>query len=636
MNAHGDQEDYYGLLQSLPFAVFVLNGADGMKMMNRAAEALLRDLNPGVSLSREALGVEPYSPEEQKHGKLIFPWSNQQILNFRMSPDNNHDHEIRFKSQRFEATFSKIDSMACDDVVIAVKEEFRAAGGYDNGLFSENVWQDTFDALPDLITILDTDHRILKANKAFAEKFGLSVAEIEGQFCYRLVHKLDCPPSFCPHVRLMADHLECSTEVSGSDLGGIYKISCSPIYASDGALHGSVHVARDLTGLKKAEQALVNNERLNAVAELATGVAHNFNNLLQIILGNAGIALAGLETGDYREVASCLEEILNGSHYGAETVKKLQSFVRLRNDTKDSQAQVFDLSNTIRQAIEISRVWWKAAAEKKGASIQLCHNLQSGCNIKGHEYELFDVVLNLIKNAVEALPQGGNIEIGSKAESGSVGFFIKDDGVGISPEHQQRILEPFFTTKGFQNTGMGLSSSYGIVTAHQGRMSIESKEGEGSVFRITLPLASSEPGIRAEMDQRERHSALRILIVDDMTPIVNMLAQGFGKCGHKVKTAGSGKEALEIISQIELDAIVCDLGMPEMNGWEVGRRVKLFYEDYGIPRPTFVILTGWGGQLGDEVQLPDCGVDAILEKPVEAEEILATIHGLRNRRSAAV
>ncbi len=638
METHESQDDFcFTLLQSLPFAVFVLNGSNGIKMTNRSAQELIRDLNPDVSSTDTSSGSGTLAPADQQHGKLLLPWSNQHLLNFRTSSDIEHEYETRFDgdyaNRLFESTFSKIDSMSCGDVVITVRDVSQSRGHETAELSWNKLWRDTFDAVPDLITILDTDHRILMANKAMAQKLGLSVGEIEGRFCYRLVHKSDSPPGFCPHVRLMAQGVESSTEVSGSDLGGIYNVTCSPIYGTDGRLYGSAHVARELTELKKAEEALVHNERLNAVAELATGVAHNFNNLLQIILGNAALALAGLETGDYGEVQSCVEEILNGSHYGAETVKKLQSFVRLRNDTEVAQTHVFDLSNTIRQAIEISRVWWKATAEKKGASIALIHNLQPDCNIKGHEYELFEVVLNLIKNTVEALPAGGNIQIESKMENGLVEFFVKDNGVGISEEHRQRILEPFFTTKGFQNTGMGLSSSYGIISAHKGRMSVDSKEGEGSIFRITLPLATSEPGLRTERDLHDGDSALRILVVDDMIPIVNMLGQGFRKCGHRVKTAGSGEEALQIIAQIDVDAIVCDLGMPQMNGWEVGRQVKLFYENYDLPKPIFVILTGWGGQLSDEAQLRESGVDAILEKPAEAGEILTTIYGVRNRLS---
>jgi PAS domain S-box-containing protein len=383
-------------------------------------------------------------------------------------------------------------------------------------------------------------------------------------------------------------------------------------------------IIKDITERQQAQQFLVHTERLKAVADLASGVAHNFNNLLQIVIGGTHVALTNLELGNFSEMKSTLEEVLESSRFGADTVKRLQEFARAGNEAPFRKGTIFDLSQTVEQALEMSRPWWKTEPEKEGVTISLNRNLRKGCLVEGKENELFEVVVNLIKNAAEALPQGGEIRVRTAVEKEGVILQVQDDGLGVPAQTVGRIFEPFFTTKGFRGTGMGLASSYGIVRRHGGEILVESREGGGSRFTVRLPLV--------EKPQEETFGRpngllrqIRILVVDDQPPVVNVLKDGLEIFGQTVLTAYSGQEAIDMLKTGSVDLIICDLGMPGMNGWEVGKKVKQMFRENGVPKPLFIMLTGWSHQADQSEKVSESGVDAVLEKPVDMPSLFKAI-----------
>ncbi len=389
-------------------------------------------------------------------------------------------------------------------------------------------------------------------------------------------------------------------------------------------------IIKDITERQQAQQFLVNTERLKAVADLAAGVAHNFNNLLQIVISGTHVALTNLERGHLSEMKSTLEEVLESSRFGADTVKRLQEFARAGNETPFQKGTIFDLSQTVEQALEMSKPWWKTGPEKEGATISLNRNLQKGCLVEGKENELFEVVVNLIKNAAEALPRGGEIKVRTAVEKEGVILQVQDDGLGVPAQTVGRIFEPFFTTKGVQGTGMGLASSYGIVRRHGGEIFVESREGGGSTFTVRLPLMEKpqeETFGRPDGPLRQ----IRILVVDDQPPVVNMLKDGLELFGQTVLTAYSGQEAIDLLKTESVDLIICDLGMPGMNGWEVGKKVAQMCLENGVPKPLFMMLTGWSRQADQSEKVSESGVDAVLEKPVDVSSLFKAIGELMDK-----
>jgi PAS domain S-box-containing protein len=397
-----------------------------------------------------------------------------------------------------------------------------------------------------------------------------------------------------------------------------------PILDEEGTCVGGTGITEDTTDLNKAKDLQIQAERLKGVADLASGVAHNFNNLLQIIMGGAQLASVNLQLGDISKVNRHLEQILESSRFGAETVKRLQSFANLQSDPVPSGIDMFDLSDLVRQAVEMTKPWWKTTPEREGITVKLNLDLTKGCLIQGKQSELFEVVVNLIKNAAEALPRGGDINVKTSISGRTVGFRVDDSGVGIPPENLTKVFDPFWTTKGPNGTGMGLAVSYGIVTRHGGTISADSVEGQGSTFTVSLPVAKGFSQ-RSEPASSDFDMELRILAIDDMQLLLSMLKEGLTEFGQTVLTALSGQEGLELFKRHEVDLVICDLGMPELNGWQVGKAIKNLCREKGVPKTPFILLTGWSGQFDEEQKMIESGVDAIVEKPVDISKLVGVI-----------
>ncbi|MGB9617248.1 MAG: ATP-binding protein, partial [Desulfomonilaceae bacterium] len=392
-------------------------------------------------------------------------------------------------------------------------------------------------------------------------------------------------------------------------------------------------ICRDVTEKKYTEELLLRSERLKAVGELASGVAHNFNNLLQIVMGGAQLAKANLQAGNLKAAAERLDQLFHSARLGSETVRRLQTFARLKSDFA-REGHVFDLSETVRSAVEMSNVWWKSGPEKNGIHIELDESLEDGCTVFGRENELFEVVVNLVKNAVEAMPEGGKISVATRSSENEVCLIIQDTGVGIPPQHLKRIFEPFFTTGGLQRTGMGLASTYGIISEHCGEITVQSQVGKGTTFTIRLPRTVEAQTAAQAIDPDPQLRNLTFLIVDDMEYVVNLLAEGLAPFSRKVFGAYSGEQALKLFRESPTDIVLCDLGMPRMSGWEVGKRIREYCEEQGLKKPFFVVLTGWGGQDEEAQKIADSGVDAVIEKPVDINKLVQLIYEYMGKAKA--
>ncbi|MCX5874252.1 MAG: AAA family ATPase [Deltaproteobacteria bacterium] len=390
----------------------------------------------------------------------------------------------------------------------------------------------------------------------------------------------------------------------------------------------------DITELKRAADLNIRSERLKAIGELASGVAHNFNNVLQVIMAGVEMALMDLESGNTSRIKNYLEQVRDSSRFGSETVKRLQSFAKIRAEGAFSDSKQFDLSQLITQVSEISRPWWKTNLERDGIRIDMKLDLRDGCFVLGKESELFEVLVNLIKNAAEAMPSGGDLRIRTSIIGDDVVLEIQDTGVGIASENMKRLFEPFWSTKGVSGTGLGLAVSHGILSSHGGTISVMSTVGEGTTFTIKLPLdqactegPSSCPSTILDLN-------LKILVIDDTAPLVTLLHDLLTGHNQTVLTAESGKQALDLFRENEVDLVICDLGMPEMSGWEVGRMVKTICQEKQISKTPFLLLTGWGGQsLGDD-NIAESGVDGILEKPVDVPKLFEMIRKVVSCRFA--
>ena len=247
--------------------------------------------------------------------------------------------------------------------------------------------------------------------------------------------------------------------------------------------------------------------------------------------------------------------------------------------------KVFDLSSTVEQTVDILRPYWKTNPEKRGRKIFLHRNLSADCLVRGKEDEMVEVVINLIKNAVEALPAGGEIKISTHVDDESVCLKVQDNGVGIAEANLERIFEPFWSTKGVNGIGMGLASSYGIIKRHKGEIFAESSLNGGTVFTVRLPIEKKSSESRQSSAVHGDTIARRVLIIDDSEDSVWVLRNGLIRAGQEVLQALSGREGIGIFENEHVDAVICDLGMPEMNGFEVSKILKEICLERGVSKP---------------------------------------------------
>ncbi len=381
----------------------------------------------------------------------------------------------------------------------------------------------------------------------------------------------------------------------------------------------------EISHRRKAEEELRKTERTRAIAEMAGGVAHNFNNLLQLVMHGAQMACRHIQSGDLEAARSKIRRIIDTSQLGSETVRRLQDFAGVRTLSQSKTDEVLDLSQIVARAVELSRPWWKDNPQREGIDIRIHQDLGSDCQVKGREHDLFGLVINLIKNAAEALPNGGQIRVSTLRDSSHVFLRISDNGVGIAPEHIEKVFEPFWTTKGYHGLGMGLASSVGIVSDHNGEISLESAPDKGTTVTVRLPCSREKPAGKAKALSGGPGKPLRLLIIDDEQALIELLKEGLTQFGHHVLTAASGQEALAMFQPDEFDAVISDLGMPGMNGWQVAEQIKAICKSSGVPKTPFILLTGWGGLLDQENKIADCGIDKVVEKPVMLEPLLETI-----------
>ncbi len=501
-------------------------------------------------------------------------------------------------------------------------------------------WERTFDAVPDLISIIDINHKIVRANHAMAEKLGVTPAQAVGMTCYESVHGTSAAPAFCPHARLIADGKLHTEEVEEARLGGTYLVTCSPLHDQSGKLLGSVHVARNITALKHAttqeqdsnrklvetlnelretQNQLVQRENLRMMGQMAAGIAHDFNNALSPIIGFTELLIKHPEKlTDHDAVRQRLQVIHNCATDAARVVRQMRDFSRQNSATETFQP--VDLPKLVRQTIELTQPRWQDQAQSAGVNIEIKTELLPVTPVPGDEFAIREMLTNLVFNAVDALPHDGFITIGTAMDGQFIRLWVKDTGVGMTEEVRQCCMQPFFTTKGDGGSGLGLAMVHSIVRRHRGTVEIESELGAGTTVIVRLPL--EQQATKAPTSQL-RTAALKqprlLLIVDDKPMLRTVVESWLTLDGHTVETAADGVEALARLQVGKFDLVITDKAMPKMNGEQLATAIHEKYP--GLP---VVMLTGFGDIIKASGIAPAHVVE-VLSKPVTQEALRAVL-----------
>jgi signal transduction histidine kinase len=372
--------------------------------------------------------------------------------------------------------------------------------------------------------------------------------------------------------------------------------------------HRTIELERALTELQRTQQQVIQQERLAALGAMAAGIAHDFNNALSIIMGFGEILLRDAEHGLTKESATPpITSILNAAEDGAKIVHRLDAFYR-PDECREEHWPV-DLNELVEQAVLLTRPRWKTEAIADGRTIQVTTEPGEIPCVAGDAAELREALTNLIFNAVDALPQGGKITVGTHREGDNVILKVRDTGTGMRKEVRQRCLEPFFTTKGQRGTGLGLSMVFGIVQRHGGTIDVESEFGRGTTFTLSLPAAGTASATSLD-GLPSTSTSLHVLVVDD-EPILGQLVRGYLQDDlHTVETALSGSDALEKCRASHFDLVITDHVMTGMTGEELAIAIKEMN-----PQVPVILLTGYAddstrGEQGAKA------IDLVLGKPV--------------------
>lgn len=376
--------------------------------------------------------------------------------------------------------------------------------------------------------------------------------------------------------------------------------------------------------LSRAHGQLVRGETLRAVGELAAGAAHHLNNLLAVVLGRIQIALRRFPATD---LARDLVPAEQATRDGAEVVKRLARFSR---GNPEPTIVPVDLNELVADVVELTRPRWQNELEARGVRIEAALELGTIPMVAADPPSIREVLVNLILNAVDAMPGGGRIVLRTWAANGSVHCAISDTGIGMSSEVRRRVFEPFFTTKGVKSTGLGLSVNYGIIQRHGGELTIESGEGQGCTVTFRLPVATRRTIRTVAAAEPPRPAALRVLLIDDDPAVRSVVADMLSEDGHRVAEASGGAEGLARLATSPVDLVLTDLGMVPMNGWEVARAVRAAY-----PSTVVGLITGWDEGFGPVPTEPG-HVDLIVRKPLTQEmlrDVIAQTRALASVRS---
>ena len=377
--------------------------------------------------------------------------------------------------------------------------------------------------------------------------------------------------------------------------------------------------------LRQTQQQVMQQERLRALGQMASGIAHDINNAISP-MSLYTEALLEHETALSERGRKQLEIVQRAVDDVAQTVARMGEFYRAREP--QAALEPVDLNLLAEHVVDLTRVRWSDMAQQRGAAIDLRLEQDAALpRIAAVQSQIRDALVNLVFNAVDALPQGGTLIIRTRAASAGRGktaiVEVCDSGVGMDEVTRRRCLEPFFTTKGSRGTGLGLAMVYGVAERHGASLEIDSEPGKGTTVRLAFAEARPEAVARTAASGVPL-GRLKILIIDDDPLLLNSLREALESDGHEIVCAGGGQAGINAFVESHAEGqpfpvVITDLGMPHVDGRKVAATIKA-----SVPQTVVLMLTGWGRRLVAEGDIP-AGVDEILSKPPKLMELRAAL-----------
>ena len=399
----------------------------------------------------------------------------------------------------------------------------------------QSLLENVLESAREIICAVDPEGRIMWSNTAATALNGYERGELVGCHFHKLVEDGDRERTRAAFHRALGGEAQTlEMRVVTRDGHVRYLLADATPLVIDGRTTGVLTISRDVTEQRQERERAAQADKLRALGQLASGVAHDFNNALAAILGRAQLLRRSTRDAEF---GRGLDIILTAAEDAAATVRRIRSFAHQLPGDEFTNVDVHVL---LRDAVEITRTRWENDARARGLSYDVTLDGAAALRTLGNASELREVFVNLIVNAIDAMPAGGRLLIECVRHDDRLQLRFVDTGAGMTEDVRERIFEPFFTTKGVQGTGLGLFVSYGIIERHEGRISVVSERGHGTAFTIELPYVELGPqtsgaSLAACVANVNAH-ALSVLVVDDEEAVRETLAEMVEVLGHKVET----------------------------------------------------------------------------------------------------
>lgn len=389
--------------------------------------------------------------------------------------------------------------------------------------------------------------------------------------------------------------------------------------------------------LRQTQHTVMQQERLRALGQMASGIAHDINNAISPVSLYTE-SLLEREPNLSERARGYLKTIQRAMDDVAATVARMREFYRQREPQLELAR--IDVNRIVSQVIDLTKARWCDLPQQRGVVVNLITQIKEDLpNIMGAENEIRDALTNLIFNAVDAMPEGGTLTLRTRTadklvtDNGEeaiphVCMEVSDSGIGMEEETRRRCLEPFFTTKGERGTGLGLAMVYGMVQRHSAELEVDSESGKGTTFRLIFPAYTPIMTNTVRIPRQVIAHRLRILLIDDDPLLIKSLQDTLEGDGHVITTANGGQAGIDTFTAATntadkaFDIVVTDLGMPYVDGRRVAAAIKA-----SSARTPVIMLTGWGQRLIAENDIPP-HVNRVLNKPPRLHELRAALADL--------
>jgi two-component system, cell cycle sensor histidine kinase and response regulator CckA len=490
---------------------------------------------------------------------------------------------------------------------------------------SEEKYRSMMEAMKDPIYICSPDFRVEYMNPAMIRRTGRDAI---GESCFKALHDLNKKCSWCVHDKVQqGEYIELEIVSPKDNLS--YHILQTPVVHGDGSI-SKLTVFRDITEIRETQVQLQQAQKMESIGTLAGGIAHNFNNLLMGIQGNASMALLDIDSSNPRHKnLTNIEKLVEN---GAKLTAQLIGYAR----EGSYEVKPTSLNQLVKETSDTFGMTKKEITVHQELSEKLY-------GIKADQGQIEQVLLNLYVNAADAMPEGGDLFLKTinatdkditgklyKVQPGNYVFLsVRDTGGGMDKETRERIFEPFFTTKGLASgTGLGMASAYGIIKGHGGYIDVDSEVGKGATFSIYLPATEKVIEEKKILSDELVKGKGTVLLVDDEEMVLDVGKELLNHLGYEVLLAENGQEALELYkkNQDEIDLVLLDMVMPVMGGGEAFDRMK------EINTNVKVLLSSGYSLEGEAKEILKRGCDAFIQKPFKMEQLSQKLRGILDKK----